>query len=181
MFLWAKTKADLQKEMDGELQMPGWGNVWTQPIINRVNMLATGVRTQIGVKVFGPTRGGGSRGSGSGRADRLRTRCANAGGSDQIAAKLQTMRGAADVVTDQAMGKRYVEIRVDRETAAAVRREHRGREPGDRDGDGRVADHDDGGGTAAVPGAVAVCAGLLAGSGRDRRRAGDGGGDAGAR
>jgi len=41
--------------MDSELQMPGWGNVWTQPIINRVNMLATGVRTQIGVKVFGPT------------------------------------------------------------------------------------------------------------------------------
>ena len=54
-FLWQKTKDDIVKEMDSELQMPGWGNVWTQPIINRVNMLATGVRTQIGVKVFGPT------------------------------------------------------------------------------------------------------------------------------
>ena len=51
----SKTKDDIVKEMDSELQMPGWGNVWTQPIINRVNMLATGVRTQIGVKVFGPT------------------------------------------------------------------------------------------------------------------------------
>ena len=50
LFLWTKTKDDLVREMDSELQMPGWGNVWTQPIINRVNMLATGVRTQIGVK-----------------------------------------------------------------------------------------------------------------------------------
>ena len=33
--------------------MPGWSNIWTQPIINRINMLATGVRTDIGVKVFG--------------------------------------------------------------------------------------------------------------------------------
>jgi len=51
--LWQKSKDDVLKEMDSELQMPGWGNTWTQPIINRVNMLATGVRTQIGVKVFG--------------------------------------------------------------------------------------------------------------------------------
>src|SRR5207302_4059078 len=55
LFLWQKDKGDIVKELDSELQMPGWGNVWTQPIINRVNMLATGVRTQIGVKVFGPT------------------------------------------------------------------------------------------------------------------------------
>src|SRR3954471_14251550 len=61
LFLWPKTKSDLQKEMDAELQVPGWGNTWTQPIQNRVNMLATGVRTQIGVKVFGPiTAGTGS-------------------------------------------------------------------------------------------------------------------------
>ena len=46
-FLWQKTKDDVKNEMDSELKMPGWGNVWTQPIINRVNMLATGVRTQI--------------------------------------------------------------------------------------------------------------------------------------
>ena len=34
------------------LQVPGWSNIFTQPIINRIDMLATGVRTQIGVKVF---------------------------------------------------------------------------------------------------------------------------------
>jgi len=50
LFLWQKERDDIRKEMDSELQMPGWGNVWTQPIINRVNMLATGVRTPVGVK-----------------------------------------------------------------------------------------------------------------------------------
>ena len=54
VLLWRKTRLELVNEMNGDLQMPGWGNIWTQPIINRVNMLATGVRTQIGVKVFGP-------------------------------------------------------------------------------------------------------------------------------
>ncbi len=36
------------------LQVPGWGNTFTQPIINRMEMLSTGVRTDIGIKVFGP-------------------------------------------------------------------------------------------------------------------------------
>ncbi len=36
------------------LQVPGWSNIFTQPIINRIEMLSTGVRTDIGVKVFGP-------------------------------------------------------------------------------------------------------------------------------
>ena len=62
VFLWQKGQDDLRKEMDSELQMPGWGNVWTQPIINRVNMLATGVRTPVGVKVFGPDGQAASRG-----------------------------------------------------------------------------------------------------------------------
>ena len=48
-----KSKDDLVKEMDSVVQMPGWANIWTQPIINRIDMLATGVRTMIGVKVFG--------------------------------------------------------------------------------------------------------------------------------
>ena len=42
------------QEMDTVMQVPGWSNIWTQPIANRIDMLSTGVRTQIGVKVFGP-------------------------------------------------------------------------------------------------------------------------------
>src|SRR5207237_10782199 len=57
LFLWSRTpgpKGDLMQELDTVIQVPGWSNIWTQPIQNRVDMLSTGVRTQIGVKVFGP-------------------------------------------------------------------------------------------------------------------------------
>jgi len=121
LFLWRKTKDDVLKEIDSELQMPGWGNAWTQPIINRVNMLATGVRTQIGVKVFGPTgkplvRFGRDPKTGElvdtgAIADVQRI-------SEAIAAKLKTINGAVDVIPDQAVGKRYLEITIDREKAA---------------------------------------------------------------
>src|SRR5688500_3459252 len=47
------TKNDLINELDAKIQIPGVVNGWTQPIINRINMLSTGVRTDVGVKVFG--------------------------------------------------------------------------------------------------------------------------------
>ncbi|MGN6510331.1 MAG: efflux RND transporter permease subunit [Chitinophaga sp.] len=47
------TKKDIINELDAKLQIPGVINGWTQPIINRVNMLATGIRTDVGVKVYG--------------------------------------------------------------------------------------------------------------------------------
>ncbi len=118
LLLWQKTKNDVQKEMDSNLQMPGWGNTWTQPIQNRVNMLATGVRTQIGVKVFGPITAGmagdHNNASSSSVTDAI-SKMQNI--SDQIAAKLRTVPGASDVITDQAMGKRYIEIAPDKEKA----------------------------------------------------------------
>ena len=40
-------------ELDREVQMPGWTNVWTMPLQNRVDMLATGVNTTIGIRVLG--------------------------------------------------------------------------------------------------------------------------------
>ncbi|MFO0950494.1 MAG: efflux RND transporter permease subunit [Isosphaeraceae bacterium] len=80
--------------------MPGWGNIWTQPIINRIEMLATGVRTQIGVKVFGKDL-----------AEIQRV-------SQEVAAALKQVRGAVDVFPDQVVGKGYIEIHIDREKAA---------------------------------------------------------------
>jgi len=47
------TKKDIVNELDGKLQIPGVVNGWTQPIINRINMLSTGIRTDVGVKVHG--------------------------------------------------------------------------------------------------------------------------------
>lgn len=48
-----KTKGDIMLEMNAKLQIPGVVNGWTQPIINRINMLSTGVRTDVGLKVYG--------------------------------------------------------------------------------------------------------------------------------
>lgn len=47
------TKKDIIYELDAKLQIPGVVNGWTQPIINRINMLATGIRTDVGIKIYG--------------------------------------------------------------------------------------------------------------------------------
>lgn len=44
---------ELQNEMDRKLQLPGFVNVWTMPIKNRVDMISTGIRTPLGIKVLG--------------------------------------------------------------------------------------------------------------------------------
>jgi Cu(I)/Ag(I) efflux system membrane protein CusA/SilA len=99
-FLWVKTKQDLVSELDKLVHELGWSNIWTQPIINRVDMLATGVRTQLAVKVFGTS------------LDQIQQV------SNQIAEVLRGIPGAVDVVADQTIGKGYIEIEVDRERAA---------------------------------------------------------------
>ncbi|MGE5754674.1 MAG: efflux RND transporter permease subunit [Planctomycetaceae bacterium] len=100
LLLWKKTKGDLVEEMSTALQMPGWGNIFTQPIANRIEMLSTGVRLPVAVKVFG---------SNLDEIQRV---------SRAIAAELRGIRGAADVFPDQITGKGYIEIRIDREKAA---------------------------------------------------------------
>ena len=48
------THSELVDEMDAALQIAGTSNAWTMPIKNRVDMLATGIRTPVGVKIYGP-------------------------------------------------------------------------------------------------------------------------------
>jgi len=48
------TMATLQAELDQKLQVPGFPNTWTQPIRNRLDMLFTGIKTPVGIKVLGP-------------------------------------------------------------------------------------------------------------------------------
>jgi Cu(I)/Ag(I) efflux system membrane protein CusA/SilA len=48
------TIAKLQAELDRLVRMPGIANAWTMPIKGRVDMLSTGIRTPVGIKIFGP-------------------------------------------------------------------------------------------------------------------------------
>ncbi|MBI3837326.1 MAG: efflux RND transporter permease subunit [Planctomycetia bacterium] len=104
VFFWprrAGPKGDLvDDEMGRVLQIPGWSNIFTQPIINRIEMLSTGVRTDIGVKVFGPDLD---------TIDRV---------GKQIEAVLKPLSGARDVVAAPIMGKGYLQIDIDRQRAA---------------------------------------------------------------
>ena len=100
LLLWQKTKDDLVAEMGTALQMPGWGNIFTQPIINRIEMLSTGVRSPIGVKVFGAN------------LDQIQQV------SQEISTVLRGIRGASNVVPDQVVGKGYIDIQIDRKKAA---------------------------------------------------------------
>ncbi|WP_298439556.1 CusA/CzcA family heavy metal efflux RND transporter [Geobacter sp.] len=99
---WRKglTKADIVSELDSKLQQIGVRNGWTQPIINRINMLSTGVRTDLGVKIFGND------------LSVLKDLAVQAEGI------LKTVPGAADVVAERVTGGNYIDIDVDREAAA---------------------------------------------------------------
>ena len=47
------SKNDIINELNAKMQIPGVVNGWTQPIINRINMLSTGIRTDVGIKIYG--------------------------------------------------------------------------------------------------------------------------------
>src|SRR6059058_5980871 len=94
------TREKLIGELDEATTLPGVSNIWTQPIINRINMLTTGIRSEVGVKVFGNDL----------NALQERARA--------IADVLRPIRGAADVYPEQVTGTPYLDIRVNREAAA---------------------------------------------------------------
>jgi Cu(I)/Ag(I) efflux system membrane protein CusA/SilA len=89
-------------ELDLAVQMPGWTNVWTMPIQNRVDMLATGVNTPIGIRV-----------SGRSLSDVIQ-------GSEEVARVIKPIAGAVDVIADPLRGKPYIEVRLDRARAAKL-------------------------------------------------------------
>ncbi len=94
------TREKLIGELDQATTLPGVSNIWTQPIINRINMLTTGIRSEVGVKVFGND------------LDVLQER------ARAIADILRGIPGAVDVYPEQVTGAPYLDIRVHREAAA---------------------------------------------------------------
>src|SRR4028118_1754878 len=84
------TKAKIVEELDAKLQIAGVTNGWTQPIINRIDMLNTGVRTQLGIKICGPEFA---------TLERL--------GLDAESV-LRKIPGAADLYTERISGGQYI-------------------------------------------------------------------------
>lgn len=96
---WRKgmTKDGIINELNSKMQIPGVTNGWTQPIINRINMLSTGIRTDVGLKVYGQNL-------------------------DSIYAFAQTIKkqlegidGVKDLYVEPITGGKYVDIAVKRE------------------------------------------------------------------
>lgn len=94
------TREKLVAELDQALRMPGVTNIWTQPIINRIEMLSTGIRSEVGIKIFGNDLN---------KLEEL---------SRKVADVARTVPGGADVYPEQIGGAPYVDIKIDRRAAA---------------------------------------------------------------
>ena len=91
------TKEDILLELNERLQIPGVVNGWTQPIINRINMLSTGVRTDVGLKVFGQN------------LDSIWVL------SNRLKSHLAGIKGVKDLYVDPVTGGKFIDISIRRD------------------------------------------------------------------
>ncbi|MGB5293727.1 MAG: CusA/CzcA family heavy metal efflux RND transporter, partial [Thermoanaerobaculia bacterium] len=94
------TKEDLIAELDQAIQIPGLTNAWTMPIKTRIDMLSTGIKTPVGIKVAGPD---------------LTTLEQIA---EQVEAVVKPLPGTLSVYAERVMGGSYIDFEIDREAAA---------------------------------------------------------------
>lgn len=94
------TMDKIRDELEAAVQVPGVSNVWIMPIKNRIDMLATGIKTPLGIKVAGPDLAVISE------------------IGEEIERVLKPLEGTASVYSERVVGGRYVEIDVRREEAA---------------------------------------------------------------
>lgn len=96
---WRKdlTKDDIINELNSKMQIPGVINGWTQPIINRINMLSTGIRTDVGVKIYGQNLD---------TINRL---------AQQFKKELEGLEGVKDLYVEPIVGGKYIEIKINKE------------------------------------------------------------------
>jgi Cu(I)/Ag(I) efflux system membrane protein CusA/SilA len=90
----------LVAEFDARTRTPGIANMWSMPIKNRLDMLTTGIKTPVGIKIFGPDLA---------ELERIGT---------EIEGMLYAVPGTSSVFAERAVGGRYLEIQVDRQAAA---------------------------------------------------------------
>ncbi|RUQ37050.1 MAG: efflux RND transporter permease subunit, partial [Candidatus Competibacteraceae bacterium] len=96
------TTADVIAELDRIVKLPGLSNAWVMPIKNRINMLATGIKTPLGVKV-----------SGSDPAVIQQI-------GERLEQVIRAIPGATSVYSERVAGGRYVDIAIDRLAAARL-------------------------------------------------------------
>ena len=94
------TPEQLIDELDNAVKVPGLSNIWVPPIRNRIDMLATGIKSPVGIKVAGPDLA---------TIDRV------AGGIERA---VKTVPGVSSALAERLTGGRYVDIDIDRAVAA---------------------------------------------------------------
>jgi Cu(I)/Ag(I) efflux system membrane protein CusA/SilA len=94
------TMEKLRRELDRLVQIPSLTNVWIMPIKNRIDMLATGIKTPVGIKVAGPDLE------------------VIAGVGQKIEKAVRTVPGVASVYAERVTGGRFIDIDIDRGRAA---------------------------------------------------------------
>ncbi|MGQ0642556.1 MAG: efflux RND transporter permease subunit [Gemmatimonadaceae bacterium] len=94
------TYDSLVAEMNAVVRTPGVANMWSMPIKNRLDMLATGIKTPVGIKIFGPDLA---------TLDRI---------GREIEALLPQVPGTNSVFAERAVGGRYLDVDIDRAAAA---------------------------------------------------------------
>jgi Cu(I)/Ag(I) efflux system membrane protein CusA/SilA len=94
------TPQKLVEELDRTVRVPGLTNIWVPPIRNRIDMLATGIKSPVGIKVSGPDLK---------TIDALTTR---------IETVVRNVPGVSSALAERLAGGRYVEVHIDRAAAA---------------------------------------------------------------
>jgi len=95
-----RTVDELVAALNGAVQIPGLTNAWTMPIKTRIDMLATGIKTPVGIKVAGPDLA---------ELERI---------GKQIEAVIRRVPGTSSVFAERVMGGNYVEFDIDRDAIA---------------------------------------------------------------
>jgi Cu(I)/Ag(I) efflux system membrane protein CusA/SilA len=90
------TPEKLIEELDARLKIPGMANVWVQPIRNRIDMLSTGIKSPVGIKIGGAD------------LDTLE----KLGG--EVERLMKKVPGASSVIAERVTGGRYIDIKIDR-------------------------------------------------------------------
>jgi Cu(I)/Ag(I) efflux system membrane protein CusA/SilA len=96
------TQDELIDKMNSALQIPGLSNLWVQPIRNRIDMLSTGIKSPVGIKIAGPD-----------------LKIIEKIGS-QIEAAVREIPGTRSAYAERVQGGRYIEVRIDRVRAARL-------------------------------------------------------------